>query len=130
MRGGAVAGGFFQGGGVENAAGGDIRQCAAELIDTAAELGIARPWTLTELSPREIEWSFRALAARRQKEAEMADLSAYLAGRYMLVAFHAPKRYPREPEGVARPPKKMTDHQMKQFFAELAAGKEAENGDC
>jgi len=60
---------------------------------------------------------------------ENTDALAYLAGRYVLIAFHAPKRYPRRPDGVSHPPKKMTDQQIKRFFAELSARKEAGNGD-
>ena len=61
---------------------------------------------------------------------ENLDMLAYLTGSYVLTAFHAPRRYPRRPDAFAYPPKKMTDHQMKQFFADIAARKGAENGDC
>ena len=108
---------------------GDIRSEAAELIASAAQAGVERPWEILDLSPGEIEWFFRSLAARRQAELEKIDTLAYLAGSYVLTAFHAPRRYPRRPDAVAHPPKKMTDKQMKQFFADLSAGKGAENGD-
>ena len=94
------------------------------------QLGIERPWEIPELTPKEIEWFFRSIASRRQAEMEKIDTLAYLAGSYMLTAFHAPKRYPRRPDAFKHPPKRMTDHQMKQFFADLSAGKGAENGDC
>ena len=106
-----------------------MRSQAAELIDSAARAGLERPWEILELTPKEIEWFFRSLSARRQAEMEKIDALAFLTGSYVLTAFHAPRRYPRRPDAVAHPPKKMTDDQMKQFFADLSAGKGAENGD-
>ena len=109
--------------------GGNMKQSAAEMVETAAQAGMERPWDILALSPAEIELQFRALAAKRQAQLESIDLLAYLAGRYVLMAFHAPKRYPRRPDGISHPPRKMTDKQIKQFFADLSAGKEAVNGD-
>ena len=88
-----------------------------------------RPWEILNLTPGEIELFFRSISAKRQAEMEKIDLLAYLTGRYVLTAFHAPRRYPRRPDSLMHPPKKMTDNQMKRFFADLAAGKGAENGD-
>ena len=88
-----------------------------------------RPWEILNLSPQEIELQFRAIAAKRRAEMEKIDVLAYLAGRYCLIAFHAPRRYPRRPDGVYHPPEKMTDQQIKQFFADISARKEAGNGD-
>lgn len=109
--------------------GGDVRRSAAELVQSAAQLGMDEPWRITALTPAEIELKFRALSAKRQAEAEKIDMLAYLTGRYVLIAIHSPRRYPRRPDGVSHPPPKMTDNQMKQFFADLAARKGAENGD-
>lgn len=87
------------------------------------------PWEILCLSPREIEWRFRALAQRRRMQGENIDLLAFLVGRYVALGFHAPKKYPRKPNSLAYPPKEMTANQMKHFFAELSAGREAKNGD-
>lgn len=87
------------------------------------------PWRIAEFAPAEIELAFQSLSARRQAELERIDTLAYLTGRYVLIALHSPRRYPRRPDGILHPPPKMTDNQMKQFFADLAARKGAENGD-
>ena len=46
--------------------GGNMKQCAAEMVETAAQAGMERPWDILALSPAEIELQFRALAAKRQ----------------------------------------------------------------
>lgn len=101
-----------------------------ELIEAAVECGMEDPWAILMLSPREIEWRFRALAQRRRMQDEKIDLMAFLIGRYASIGFHAPKKYPRKPDALAYPPKEMTANQMKRFFAALSAGREAKNGDC
>ena len=106
-----------------------LRKAAQDMVQKAIQVGMEEAWRLPELTLREIGIRFSALAAQRQQQAEQADLHAWLVGRYVLTAMHAPRRYPRRPDAVAHPPKKMTDKQMKQFFADLSAGKGAENGD-
>ena len=90
---------------------------------------MAEAWRLLRLTPREIEMEFEALACRRQMQAEQADLAAWLAGRYVLMAVHAPKKFPRSPDGVRRPAREMTPERMKQVFVHIAAKEGYENGD-
>lgn len=87
-------------------------------------------WRLLRLTPAEIELEFEALAARRQLQMEQADLAAWLAGRYVLMAVHAPKKFPRSPDGVRRRPEMMSPGQMKQVFAGIAARGGKQNGNC
>lgn len=111
-------------------AGQSLRSAARELLRSAAEAGVPEAWRLTGCTPREIEMQFRAIAAARQAELERLDLLAWLAGSYMMAAFHAPKRYPRRPKGLRRPMREMTDGQMKRVFCAMAQqGKEEGNGD-
>ena len=111
-------------------AGKSIRESAAELLEGAAELGIAGAAELLRRTPKEIEMELRAAERRRQAQAEDMDLLAWLAGRYFMLAMHAPKRYPRRPDGIRRRPEKMSDAQMKQVFAAMAAGREEGHGGC
>lgn len=75
---------------------------------------------LMHMSPREIEREFTALAARRQHAAEQMDLLAWLTGRYVLAAVHAPRRYPTRPDGVAHRPREMAQEDMKKLFMAMA----------
>lgn len=111
-------------------AGASVRKCARELAERAADAGIGGAWTLLARTPREIELELRAHAARRRQAAEDADLSAWLTGRYALLGVHAPKRYPRRPDAVARRPRRMTDVEMKRAFAAIAARGEVMDGGC
>jgi len=56
-------------------------------------------------------------------------MQAWLTGRYVLMALHAPKRYPRRPDGVRAQRRPMTDAQMKQVFISMA-GRRKIDGDC
>lgn len=100
------------------------------MVRRAAEAGIGGAWKLMERTPRELEMELRAHAARRQATMEEMDLQAWLAGRYAMLAMHAPKRYPRRPDAVRRRPARMSDGEMKQVFAALAAGRGGEDGGC
>lgn len=80
-----------------------------------------QPWKLLALTPGEIELEFSALAARRQAMARQADLAAWLTGRYVMLAVHAPKKFPRSPDGVRKPAEEMSPAQMKQVFMDIAA---------
>lgn len=91
------------------------------MIESAAQLGISRPWELTRCTPRELQWELRAQAARRQAELEQLDLLGWLAGRYAMIGVHAPRRFPRKPNCVRRQTAPMTDAQMKRAFAAMAA---------
>lgn len=105
-----------------------LRQSALELVERAARLGVDAPWRLLDMTAREMEWFFRAEAARRQREAEQADLAAWLTGRYVLAALHAPRRFPRRPDGVLRRPPSMSDDDMKQVFLNFAAQRRERHG--
>lgn len=95
---------------------GGLRASLSALEVRAADLGIREAWNLGAHTPREIEMIFRAESGRRQRQAEEADLQAWLTGRYVLSAIHAPKRFPRRPDAVVKEPRKMTDAEMKSAF--------------
>lgn len=105
-----------------------MRQSARELVRRAAEAGMENPRRLLECTPAEIEDEMRALQARREEQLERLDLLAWLVGRYVMTVVHAPRRYPRRPDGVRKSPSNMTDMQMKQVFAVLAARRRDEVG--
>lgn len=113
---------------MSGSAGTGVRESAAELIRSAAGAGMDAPRRLLQLTPREIEEEFTALGRRRQLEAEKLDLLAWLVGRYVLIGVHAPKRYPRRPDALRRPAGRMTDAQMKNVFAGMAARREEDDG--
>lgn len=94
----------------------------------AAEAGMKQAWRLLKCTPAEIEAEFSAIAAQRQQQAQCADFIAFLAGRYVLTALHAPRRYPRSPNTVSRVPRRMSDAQMKRVFENIAARRRKENG--
>jgi len=89
---------------------------------------MAQAWQLLRCTPAEIEAEFEALVCRRRIQAEQADLAAWLAGRYALLAVHAPRKFPRMPDGLRRSPEAMSPGQMKQVFANIAAREEWKNG--
>lgn len=88
-----------------------------------------RAWALLALTPREIELEFEALLSRRQARLKEADLTAWLAGRYVLTAMHAPRKFPRSPDGIREAPPKMTAEQMKEAVKSIAARRGEKNGD-
>ena len=106
-----------------------LRESAEELVKCAVEMGMEDAYALLRLTPREIRAKFEAAAARRRCAAELADMQAWLTGRYVLMALHAPKRYPRRPDGVRAQRRPMTDAQMKQVFISMA-GRRKIDGDC
>lgn len=91
-----------------------------ELIRRAADSGMTGAWRLGELTPRELRTELAALAARRREDLERADLQAWLTGRYVLTAMHAPRRFPRRPDGLRRDLRPMSDEEMKRAFIRLA----------
>lgn len=105
----------------------DLRSRACELTEQAAQAGFPGAWKLTALSPREIQLEIDAFCARQRRETEAVDFQAWLTGRYVLCALHAPRRYPRRPDGMVHRMHGMTDAQMKGVFAALAAERR-ENG--
>jgi len=106
----------------------DIRTAAEQLTKSAAEAGMAGAWELVYLTPREIEAAFSAEAARRQQASEQADLIAYLTGRYVMIAFHAPKKYPAAPDGIRRARREMTDDQMRDALIAFAQRRNEHGG--
>ena len=91
---------------------------------------MSSPWQLLRLTPGEIELEFEALAARNQRLAEQADLAAWLAGRYVMLAVHVPRKFPRSPDMVRRPMQDMSPAQIKQVFKHIAAKRGETNGNC
>ena len=78
------------------------------------------------MTPREVTAAFdRALERRRQRALD-ADFLAYLIGRYVALAVHAPKKYPQHPDAVRRT---MKDNDMKRCFVALSERGKA-HGDC
>lgn len=100
------------------------------LIRQAAEAGVSHAWELTGLTPAQLDLEMKALDARRKRELELADLQAWLTGRYVLCALHAPRRYPRRPDGVLLPRAPMSDGQMKGVLMRLAEKGREQNGHC
>jgi len=88
------------------------------------------PWQLLRLTPREIGMEFEALAARDHQRAARADLAAWLAGRYVMLAVHAPRKFPRSPDMVRGPMREMSPDQIKQVFKHIAAKRGEPNGNC
>lgn len=97
-----------------------LRASARSLVDEAVQAGMEDAWRLPELTPREIGERFSAMAAQRQREAERMDMLAWLVGRYVLTAVHAPRRYPRRPDAVLKRPRAMSDSEMKGVFSAMA----------
>ena len=107
---------------------GEFARSARSLVERAADAGMHRAGDLLYRTPREIELEFRALAARRQRRMQEMDAGAWLAGRYVLFALHAPRRYPRRPDGVHAPRRAMNDEQIKGVFMQLAEKRRDPNG--
>ena len=99
---------------------GPFARSVQDLVHAAADAGVDRPWELLNLSPREIELQLQAHHARLQRSLEQADLQAWLTGRYVLAALHAPRRYPRRPDGVFKRRSSMNDEEMKRVFRAFA----------
>lgn len=109
--------------------GAGMREAAEDLVRQAAEAGMENPWRLLKYTPAEIEAEFDALAAARRMQAQNADLLAWLAGRYVMIGMHAPRRYPGSPNAVSCVPRSMSDMQMKRVFEHIAAKRRDEYGD-
>ena len=97
-----------------------FRAAKDALIQKAADAGMPRAWALEDLTPRQMELEMRAHAARLQRENEQLDLLAWLVGRYVFTALHAPRRYPRRPNALLRPRRSMDDDEIKRAFMALA----------
>lgn len=99
---------------------GQLARSAMELVENAAAAGMDKPWELLNLSPREIQLQLRAHCARMEMLRQNTGLLAWLTGRYVLAAFHAPRRYPRRPDGFTQVRRAMNDEEMKRVFCALA----------
>lgn len=98
------------------------------LMENAAAAGVSHAWEWQHLSPAQLDLEIKALDARRKRELEQIDLLAWLAGRYVLCALHAPRRYPRRPDGIILPRAPMSDAQMKGVLMRLAEKGREQNG--
>ena len=107
---------------------GELARAARSLMERAADAGMQGCARLICLTPREIDLELRALAAQRRQQAEALDLAAWLTGRYVLAALHAPRRYPRRPDGLAHPARAMSDEQIKGIFINLAKQRREQYG--
>ena len=105
-----------------------LRKDAETLMEQAARAGMGNAGCLARMMPREIEMEIDAFSAERQRRAEEMDLLAWLAGRYVITALHAPRRYPMRPDGVAKRPREMTQENMKRVFAEMAERRDKDGG--
>lgn len=83
---------------------------------------------LLDMTPNEIKARFDACAARRRQAAQDADLLGWLVGRYVLIALHAPRRYPRRPDALVRRARRMSGAEMKRVFAAMAAERGMDDG--
>lgn len=107
---------------------GPLGRRVQQLIRQAADAGVSRAWDLAGLTPAQLDLELKALDARRKRELEQIDLLAWLTGRYVLCALHAPRRYPRRPDGVILPRAPMSDAQMKGVLMRLAEKGREQNG--
>lgn len=69
------------------------------------------------LTPREIAEAFEAALGRQRQRARNADFLAWLIGRYVARAVHAPKSYPGRPDAVREV---MRAQDMKRCFEALS----------
>ena len=63
-------------------------------------------------------------------QSHQADFSAWLIGRYVMLAVHAPRKFPHSPDMVRSPAREMTPGQMKQVFKDIAAKRGETDGNC
>ena len=97
-----------------------LRRRFDEIVRRAAEAGYGGAAGLFGMTPAEIELELAAFAARQRLEWERLDAAAWLAARYAAIGWHAPKRFPRQPEGVVRRAETMSDAAMKNVFLAMA----------
>lgn len=99
---------------------GAFEEGVRSLVEAAADAGVEGAWKLEGLTPRQIELEIRARSVRMQQRQQEIDLLAYLVGRYVLLAMHAPRRYPRRPDGIMKERRAMNDDEIKRVFVSLA----------
>lgn len=97
-----------------------MRKRMDEWILQAARAGMEGAENISHKTIYEIEMEMEAFVAKKRRAAEDMDLLAWLAGHYVLTAIHAPRRYPAQPNGVARRPRQMRPEEMKRAFQAMA----------
>lgn len=95
----------------------------------AARAGMEGAGNIAHKTIYEIEMEMEAFIVKRRRAAEDMDLLAWLAGRYVLTALHAPRRYPAQPNGVARRPQEMRPEEMKRAFQAMAERRDMNGSD-
>lgn len=100
--------------------GGTLRERFTAIVRRAAEAGYPDAGRLFSMTPAEIEWALTAFTAAERAKMERLDAAAWLAGRYCAIGWHAPRKYPKRPDGVRRPQPAMSDAEMQAVFMKLA----------
>ena len=97
------------------------RERFSEIVNRAARAGVSHPERLFHQTPKEMEWTFASFSAQKRRELELADIAAWLTGRYVALALLAPNRYPERPNGVltADAESAMTDLEIQQAFQSI-----------
>ena len=90
------------------------------MIASAAEVGVGAERELWRMTAAELGRAIAAHRRRQERELELIDLIGWLAGSYAAVGMHAPKRYPKRPNGL-KSRKTMTDDEMKRAAVAFAA---------
>lgn len=94
----------------------------------AARAGMENTGRMEHMTLREIQREMEAFAAARRLEAERMDIAAWLTGRYVLTALHAPRRFPARPNGMIRRPREMGQDEMKRIFISIAERRTKDGG--
>lgn len=105
-----------------------LRVHMERMIEQAARAGMEDARQLADMTLHEMELELTAFSARRQKMAENMDLLAWLIGRYVMTALHAPRRYPTRPDGIVRKQGEMAPADMKQVFRAIAERRNDDGG--
>lgn len=106
-----------------------MRERMEEWSLQAARAGMDGVENIAHKTIYEIEMEMEAFVAKRRRAAEDMDLLAWLAGRYVLTAIHAPRRYPAQPNGVAGRPREMRPEEMKRVFQAMAERRDMNGSD-
>lgn len=107
----------------------NTRERFLELMESAAEAGVAEAKDFMRMTPREIALTIKANEAKRREALESIDLLAWLAGGYAAMGVNAPRRYPKRPDRITKRPARMTDAEMKAALFRLAGhnGRDADD---
>lgn len=91
------------------------------VLESAASAGFPNPDGLWRMTLSEMQRALEAHAESRRIQAEQEDRVAWMTGYYAAIAWHAPRRYPRQPRLVRRGWKPMTEEQMRHALMAFAA---------